>query len=349
MYIRKIFFLFITSIFLFTTFSHSNVILTWWGIQVLEETQEETKLTAKIDSFWGELSWINARFCNNWLEDLTEKITHSIWQMEIWNICVVVKNDTNNDAKVNLSFSDQSITSAWNIACDRSGKSTFAWFLDTSDIQVEVEAWSYVVKNFKIQFPIWVDWKQSGCLFYNVEKENREDQMLNIVVWRGMFLDYFVWELWEIENNLKLTIIDKKIENNELIVSVWAKNIWNIDLKTDIKWSLTNSFWINKPFSVTWDVVRVNNSFVFSLNFWQLPTYKWFFNINIEAEHSPHFDFDISWFDIDPTVLEPKQTKISTAYFEMPRLFAGWLLLIIILIILALRKPKQKVVYVKQQ
>ncbi len=349
MSIKKLLSYFVIFTFLFTSFSSANVKFVSWWIEVLEETNTETKLTATVDGIWSEIKWINARFCNNWLESLTEKITSNLWQMDMWEICVVVKNDSEKDAKVNLSFSDQSITKAWNVACDRSWKSTFAWFIDIPDTQLSVPAWDYVTKTFKIQFPLWVDWKQWGCLFYNAERDTAWEQMINIVVWKALFLDYFVWELWEIQNTLELKIIDKKIVNNELIVNVWAKNKWNIDLKTDISWSLTNMFGINKNFSITWEIVRINNSLVFSLNFGQLPNYKWLYNMTISAKHAPHFDFDVSKFDVDPSIFAEKETKINTTYFEMPRIVLWTVLVIIILLILAFRKPKQKVIYVEKK
>jgi len=335
---------------LFTWFSLSEAIFTWWWIEVISQSDKETTLTADINLPWSELQWVNVKFCNNWLDQLTHRVSWALWQMEKWEICVVVKNDSPKDVKVTLKFFDAVATTDWLIACSPNNKSNVFWsFIDNPKLQVRVPAWDYVVQNFKIQFPLWINWKQWWCLFYNVERENAWDQMVNIVVWKAMFLDYFVWEVWEITNDLKLTVLKKEIVNNELIVEIWAKNKWNIDLKTEISGSLTNIFWIKKDFSLSWEVVRVDNSLVFSLNFGQLPNYKWLFNIDITAKHTPHFDIDISNFDIDPEILAEKETSITSMYFEMPRVILITLLVIIVLLILATRKRKEKIVYVEKQ
>ncbi len=332
---------------LFTWFSLSEAIFTWWGIEVTSQSDKETKLTANVNLAWSELEWVHVRFCNNWLEDLTDKISWTLWQMEKWEICVVVKNDSSKNVKVNIKFF--TTTDAWFKMCNQNIENIFGSFIDNPQTQIKVPAWDYVVQNFKIQFPLWINWKQWWCLFYNVEREDTSDQMVNIVVWKAMFLDYFVWDVWEITNDLKLTVLKKEIVNNELIVEIWAKNKWNIDLKTEISGSLTNIFWIKKDFSLSWEVVRVDNSLVFSLNFGQLPNYKWLFNIDITAKHTPHFDIDISNFDIDPEILAEKETSITSMYFEMPRVILITLLVIIVLLILATRKRKEKIVYVEKQ
>lgn len=337
---------------LFTWFSLSEAIFTWWGIEVTSQSDKETKLTADVNLAWAwsELQWVSVRFCNDWLENLTEKISWTIWQMEKWEICVIAQNGTEKDVKVDIAFFDTIVSEAWNTLCNQDmKKNTFGTFVDNPKLQIEVPAWDYVVQKFNIQFPLWINWKQLWCLFYNVERENASDQMVNIIVWRVMLLDYFVWDVWEITNDLKLTILKKEIVNNELIVQVWAKNIWNIDLMTEISGSLTNMFWIKRDFALTWEVVRVDNNLVFTLNFGQLPNYKWLFNIDITAKHKPHFDIDISNLDIDPEILAEKETAITSMYFEMPRVILITILVIIILLILATRKRKEKVVYVEKQ
>lgn len=349
MSIKRFFSMLTAFVFLLTSFSLSEAIFTGWGIEVVSESEQETVLTADIGLAGSELQWVNVRFCNNGLEDLTEKISWTLGQMEKWEICVVAKNDSPNNVKVNLSFFSTSVTDAWHTACNQTMENTFGSFMDKQSIQVDVPSGDYIVQKFNIQFPLWVNGKQWGCLFYNVEKENTSDNMVNIVVWKAMFLDYFVWDVGEITKDIKLTIIKKEIVNNELIVQVWAKNKWNIDLNTEVFGSLTNIFGIKKDFALSWEVVRVNNSLVFTLNFGQLPNYKWLFNLDIKAKYAAHFDFDISNFDLDPEILTEKETSITSMYFEMPRVILITLLVIIVLLILATRKRKEKIVYVEKQ
>jgi hypothetical protein len=83
-------------------------------------------------------------------------------------------------------------------------------------------------------------------------------------------------------------------------------------------------------------------------NIWQLPSYKWLFNIELELITTPKFDFDISQFNLDPAILEWKTTNISTSLFMTPWLVIWVIVLIIILLFLSLRKKKSQIVYVKQ-
>ena len=329
---------------LFTGFSLSETTPTWWEGETISQSDTEMQ-----NSVWSKLGWVYVRFCNNWLEDLTTKVSWTIWQMEKWKICIVAQNDTSNDVTINFSFFSTSVTDAWHTACNQTMENVFGSFIDTPQIQLDVPAWEYIVHNFNIQFPLWIEWKQEWCLFYTNADAGNTDRAINIIVWKAMFLEYFVWDPGEVVNDLQLKILKKEIVNNELIIEVWAENQGNIDLKTELQGSLTNIFKIKKDFSTTGEVVKVNETFIFPLNFGQLPNYKWLFNIDITAKHAPHFNLDISNFKIDESVLAEKETSISSFYFAIPWVSLIIILVIIILIILATRKGKQKVLYVEKE
>ena len=343
---------------LFTGFSLSEAIFTWWGIEVISESDEETVLTTNVNiaSASASLWWIDVRFCNNWLEKLTRKISYVLWQTEKWEICVIVKNNWPKDVKVNLSFLPTSLIEGdWSLSCDHNMENVFGSFMDNSKVQVQVPAWDYIVQNFSIQFPLWIKGKQIWCLFYDVEKEDTSAGGIGIIVWKAMFLDYFVLEPGEmlneetlneeIINDLELQIINKEIIDRELIVTVAVRNLGNIDLKTEISGALTNILGIKRDFSLAGEIARANGSFVFSLNFGQLPSYKGLFSIDISAKHTPYFD--VSSLEIDPSILEEKETSVSSFYFGTPRIILGMILVIIILLILASKKDENKPLKIK--
>ena len=81
MSIKRFFSMLTAFVFLLTSFSLSEAIFTGWGIEVVSESEQETVLTADIGLAGSELQWVNVRFCNNGLEDLTEKISWTLGQM----------------------------------------------------------------------------------------------------------------------------------------------------------------------------------------------------------------------------------------------------------------------------
>lgn len=337
---------------LLTGIGHWADVITWSGwVTVVNPPKEDVVLTETISTSWigWELWWVQLKFCNDWVENLTNKINWMINQMENWEICLLANNTLDKDIEVIVTFTDAIKTSAWSLTCKVSKDNNFSKFIDEPNSTIKVPAGNYNIKKYNVKFPIWTNWKQAWCLYYSVAKAEKDAWMINIVVWKTMFLDYFVWALGEIKNNIEIKILNKEVNNNnEFIVNAAIVNDWNIDIAADVFWSMTNVLWVNKTFNLTWQTIRTDDSLSFSLNFWQLPSYKGPFNIELKATHKPFFDFDISWFDIDPKLLEEKTTVFNTTYFEMPRLILGVALFIILLLFFVFKKRKPQVVYVQQ-
>jgi type II secretory pathway component PulF len=60
----------------------------------------------------------------------------------------------------------------------------------------------------------------------------------------------------------------------------------------------------------------------------------------MEATATPFFSYDVSHSNIDPSLLEDKTFTVSTSYFQMPWLILIIVVLVILFLIVAFRKPK---------
>jgi hypothetical protein len=130
------------------------------------------------------------------------------------------------------------------------------------------------------------------------------------------------------------------------------KNVWNLENTFVISWYITNIFWFKRPFKIDWEWARLQawNQKPLNINVWSIPSYGWLFKVTINVIASPYFSYSIDSSNIDPKLLEDKVFTITTSYFEMPWLILIIVVLVILFLIVAFRKPKwknQQVVYVQ--
>jgi hypothetical protein len=204
-------------------------------------------------------------------------------------------------------------------------------------------AWDFVIKEFEITFPIWLEWTQSACYTYYIPNES-QGSMISTIITNGSFMDFFVWSLWDIKNEILASDIKTYMnENNELNLDFLLSNVWNLENKMSIKWEVSNIFWFKREFDFDWKVVQLNawTSTPISIKLWSLPNYGWLFNIKINVTATPFFSYDISQSNIDPNLLEDRVFTITTSYFQMPWLILALVAMFVIILILLFRKPKK--------
>ena len=164
-------------------------------------------------------------------------------------------------------------------------------------------------------------------------------------------MTFFVGAIDGIKNELTINELNKKFNDNwDFIMSFWVENIWHMENKFDIQWTVKWFFWYNKKFESS-DTIQLapNRRHYIELNLWSLPSYGWKFDIDFTINGTPYFSYDISNANVDPARLEPKSWEFSTSVFKMPWLILAVVVVFILLLIVLFRKPKQKVVYVQQQ
>lgn len=315
------------------------------AINIWEITHTDEENSEEID-----FSKIVARFCNEWLDNLSDSLKSAVSQNTPFKICVVFNNDTEQDADLEVRIVDKVINQEWDEVCYYDGKN-IQDFISEEDLaelsSIHIPAWNYVVKEFNINFPIWIDWEQKSCFTYHLISNKKATSMLNVVYNRYHDMEFFVWDLWDINNELSVDNAELVLNENKFLeLHFNIKNIWNLEDSVILHWTLSNIFWFNKPFEFdAWNVwVWWTLSGIIDL--WPLPSYGWLFNVNLTATATPFFSYNIDESKIDASFLEAKDFSMDVSYFEMPRLIIIILVFIILFIITLFRKPKQQVVYV---
>ncbi len=311
------------------------------------------------ETTWNDIDWkFGVFFCNNSDEPTTSlQMITAPWKKN--KICLYFINDSDYDLSMIAWITDwteqPSIDGQINIDCNLVSRPNKIDNYKEQDreVPITIPANTRIKKDTYITFPIWVEWEVHSCLIYWLDETKSAWPMFNFKFRTTLFLDFFVSGDFSGDNNIVLYDFNKYLSYD------WALNI-DAKIKSDsalnnivdIKWNISSIFWYNKDFFFTW--IELNSKTEESISTSELgldtylPRYKWLYNIKLHALYKPHFEFDISALDIDESILEKKEITVSTIYFEMPPVILWILLLIILLLFLAFRKPKQKIVYVKQ-
>jgi len=335
--------------------------LSWTQTETnLETTSATTELSGTqvaepvLTDIWtdGGLGLLWFWFCNDGLDTVTKSINAAIEQWKSFKVCTVRKNNSTSDLELTIDMPFATYTAQWDKTC---GKDlTFENFIPESKNlkTLTVPAGNQLVKEFDINFPIWLNGKQDGCLVFNVApptfKEWQSWLMPRIRKW--FFMNFFVWEAGDVKNEVKIENIKTSLNSNkELILNFDVANVGNVENTINISWTISNIFGFKREFEIVWWVVIPERSLNLEANLWLVPSYGWLFSIKFAVNTTPHFIYDISQSNIDPSILEEKVINVKTTHFEMPRLILWIVILVILLLAIALKKPKQKIVYVEKK
>lgn len=339
----------------------NEISLSWIQTEAnLETTSTTTELsgtqvTEPVLEDIGEDDWLwllSFGFCNEGLDTVTKSINATVEQWKPFKVCTVRKNNSTSDLEITIDMPFAIYTAQWDKTC---GKDlTFEGFIpESKDLKtLTIPAGNQLVKEFDINFPIWLNGKQDGCLVFNVAppafKEWQSWLMPRIRKW--FYMNFFVWEAGDIKNEVKVENIKTSLNSNkELILNFDVMNVGNVEDTINISWTISNIFGFKKEFEIIWWVVIPERSLSLETNLWPVPSYGWLFSIKFAVNTTPHSIYDISKSNIDPSILEEKVINVKTTHFEMPWLILWIVILIILLLAIALRKPKQKIVYVEKK
>ena len=316
-----------------------------------EPVKTETTNTEKSNEVkWqADLVSVYFGFCNNWVDDLTESLNAAIELWKPFRVCLMLYNtDKENDAYLDVNFVNWWKNDAWFNVC---------WLTSMNDFITSWELWNitipannYLIKEFEVTFPIGYDWEQHTCIgISSIDQNPQEVWWLKILARRAYYASFFVWWWDWLKNLIDIDNVQTKIdENDNLILSFNVNNKWNMENSYEIIWSMKWLFNFQKDFlAVSGRVIPWGSEYV-EIPLGSLPSYGWLFNINFTIKWTPYFAYDISNAKIDPSILETKTFDFDTKYFKMPWLIFGIVVVFLVLVILMLRRPKAKVVYVQQ-
>ena len=309
------------------------------------QVEEETEL----HEIWadGWLTWVSFWYCNEWVDNLSETLNYAVTQWTPFKVCFMMSNSANQDIKVRIRLVD-----LVNWLCSVNDRSIYN-FISEEDVkwfdEINIPAWNYIIKEYEIVYPVWIEWDQWACTMFNIIKEWEAQWNVAAVVNRAYPMKFFVWGLSDIKNIVTVDNIELSLDDNkDLIMNFDVKNEWNLENLVELSGTISNMFGYSKKFSIEGWHVLPGNFWHVEANLWSIPSYGWLFNIDFKAFATPYFSYDISKSTIDPSLIEMKTFDFKTTYFKMPWLIIAIAIVVILLIITMFRKPKQKVVYVQQ-
>lgn len=309
-------------------------------------TNSENINTSKWTNLEG-LAAIDFWFCNEWTDNLSSNLNYAVNVWQPFKVCALFHNKSNKDITIHIDIVDWATSAQWSKTCSFSS-TNIQNFINKDDLasleNLVLPAWDFVIKEFEITFPVWLEWTQSACYTYYIPNGSQE-AMISTIITNGSFMDFFVWSLGDIKNEIIASDIKTYMnENNELNLDFLLSNVWNLENKMSIKWEVSNIFWFKREFDFDWKVVQLNAwaSTPISIKLWSLPNYGWLFNIKINVIATPFFSYDISQSNIDPSLLEDRVFTITTSYFQMPWLIFALVVMFILILILLFRKPKNR-------
>lgn len=298
------------------------------------------------DAIWAIDFW----FCNDWVNNTSKTLSAATTEWKPFTMCLKFTNTSDKDMEIKANFvtADLVWEEQWkSCTLDTSIESSITNKEDLESIIIPAN--NYIIKEFDIVFPIGMNGRQPMCMTYEIKDPKSQWWMVAIVMRKSAWIDFFVWDIGDIENKIVLENIQTSFNNNkELILDLDVKNLWNLENTVNISWNITNILWYNKPFEIIGWNVFPDWTLKLNANLWTIASYWWLFNISFITTSTPFFSFDISSSNIDEDLLTPKTVITETTFFQTPWMIIWVAILVILLLILAFRKPKQKVVYVKQ-
>lgn len=289
-------------------------------------------------SFW---------FCNEWNDRLSSNLNYAVQSGKPFKVCSTFYNGANEDITINIRIVDQWYTAQWDKTCiyDSTNIQKFMNQEDLQDLEsITLPAGEYVTKEFELLFPIGVEWKQSACYTFYIPKESSSEWVsISAIINKFSFMDFFVWWMDDIKNEIKINNIQTYLDGNkDLNLDFTLSNEWNLEDEVIIVWEVTNIFWFKKEFTIEWKWIQLapGKSTPVSATLWSLPTYGGLFNIKLNITATPFFSYDISKSNIDPNLLEEKVFTVTTTYFQMPWMMLIVVAMFIIILYLLFRKNK---------
>lgn len=297
------------------------------------------------DDLW--MKWLSFWYCNEWIDSLSETLNYAVNEWTPFKVCFMMWNSANRDIKVRIRLVDlvDGVCSVNN--------TSILQFVSQEDIEefdeITIPAWNYVIKEFNVLYPIWIQWDQSACTIFNIIRDTEIQWNITAIVNRAYPMHFFVWGLKDVKNIVTVDNIELLLDDNkDLIMNFDVKNEWNLENLVELSGTISNMFGYSKKFSIEGWHVLPGSFWHVEANLWSIPSYGWLFNIDFKAFATPYFSYDISNSNIDPSLIEMKTFDFATTYFKMPWLIIAIAIIVILLLITMFRKPKQKVVYVQQ-
>ena len=307
------------------------------------------------------VTYIKFSFCDNGAIDKWFALDAGKEQ----DVCVQFQNALNIDVKLWTEIVDGYTIEPWGIrGCldNPSGNKQFIPGVITPsrwNSLIDLPAGKTVKEYVKMKFPNGSNGVKHSCFTYGVTDSTAAlGANFSMRFRRESYVDFIVKGGDGIKSKIAIlpfedgkTVKSSLDVNDKLVMEFKLQNTGSVDEMVNIRWTVHNMFGFSQPFTLTG--IRLNVGITKTINtseygvLFDMPFYKWPYDIQRSIEHKPFFEFDISAFWLDPKVIAWGTMEETGSVFFFPWLVLAALLALILFIKMAFFK-KARIVYVQQ-
>jgi len=278
----------------------------------------------------GQNIWdVDVSFCNSWAEN------HNYFTLvteagKTENVCVDIKNVSENPISIHIDFVDWWVSDWWESAClspDYPQKE-FSKYISQFDTDIDLQGGESIQKNYELKYPIGFSGLSHGCISYYINWDTESEGGLSMVFRKVNRIDVLVWGT---QVDSKIEIIDVFNTWDEVSQKLWfrVENNWNIDQEVTITWFIDWWFGYKEPFDLWLFLLKAEDSIVLYTNELHIPRYKWKFGANLYISNEPSVDFSIAHSNI----YSNEYSVADTIFVYFPFFLWNWLFVVLIVLV----------------
>lgn len=279
----------------------------------------------------GQNIWdIDVSFCNSGISD-TNYFTLITEAGTTDNICVNIKNLSQEPVSLHIDFVDGAISDQWNSVCyapDHLQKE-FSRYVSQFDTDLDLQWWAEIQKNYELKYPIGFSGLSHGCISYYINPDENNGGV-SMVFRKVNRIDVLVWGT-EVASRIKIK--DVFYTWDQASQKLWFKieNDGNIDQEVTITWFINWWFDYSESFDLWSFVLKAGESVFIDTNELHIPWYRWHFFANSYISNEPSVDFSIAHSNIYGN----EYSVAGTTFVQFPFfLWNLWLVIFVVLLIL---------------
>lgn len=274
---------------------------------------------------------IDVSFCNSWIQN-DNYFTLVTEAGKTDNICVNIRNYSQEPVSIHIDFVDWGISDWWESAClapDHPMKE-FSKYISDNNEDLILQWWEDITKNYELKYPIWFSGLSHGCISYYINSDENNG-WVSMVFRKVNRIDVLVW--WtEVSSKIKIKDVfyTWDIYENKLWFSI--ENDWNIDQEVTITWFISWWFGYWEDFDLWSFKLGAGESNLLYTNDLHIPQHKWKFFANSYISNEPSVDFSIAHSNI----YDNEYSVAWTTFVQFPFFLWNWLFIVFIVLALLL-------------
>lgn len=284
-------------------------------------------------SFAQNIGDIDVSFCNSWIEnDNYFTLVTEAGQTE--NVCVDIKNTSQNPVSLHIDFVDWAISDQWNSVCFAPDylQKEFSKYISSFETDVDLQWGETVQKEYELQYPIWFSGLSHGCISYYINSDENNDGGVSMIFRKVNRIDVLVWGT-EVSSRIKINNIfyTWSVDSNKLWFNI--ENNGNIDQEVTITWYVNWRFKYSESFDLWSFILKAGESVLVYSNELHIPWYKGRFFAKSFISNEPSIDFSIAHSNIyDNEYSVAGTVLLNVPFFLWNRWFVALIVLVVALI-----------------